>query len=86
MKSKEVIQLSPKNNSTIKEKRSEPRKEPPIVPELSASGSGNTQSDDFDNQYDFEQIFEDYALSKEEEELFNQLKAREAATTEEVAE
>lgn len=38
-----------------------------------------TSSDDFDNQYDFEQIFEDQALSKEEEELFNQLKAEEAA-------
>ena len=29
------------------------------------------------NNYNFEQIFEDQALSKEEEELFNQLKKRE---------
>jgi hypothetical protein len=83
VKSKEIVQLSPKNNTTMKEKKSEPRRDVP--PELSGGSGTVTSSDDFDNQYDFEQIFDDEALSKEEEELFNQLKAREAAT-EEVAE
>jgi hypothetical protein len=48
VKSKEmVLQLSPKNSSTIKEKKSEPRRD--VQPELSGSGSAVTSSDDFDN-------------------------------------
>ena len=45
------------------------------------SGTSGTQSDDWSdenlqpNAYNFEQIFDNEALSKEEEELFNQLKA-----------
>ena len=59
VKSKEMsIQLSPQNhNSTIKDQKSEPRRD--VQPEMSGSGSAVTSSDDFDNQYDFEQIFDD---------------------------
>ena len=45
------------------------------------SGTSGAQSDDWSdenlqsNAYNFEQIFDNQALSKEEEELFNQLKA-----------
>ena len=81
-----------------KEAHSEPRVNPIATEEpqpeksnsggTSGSGSGTqSASDDFEtsnNQYDFEQIFEDQALSKEEEELFNQLKARETPVTEDV--
>ena len=47
------------------------------------SGASGAQSDDWSddnlqpNNYNFEQIFDNQALSKEEEELFNQLKAQE---------
>lgn len=47
----------------------------------SREASSKSGSDDWvgneDQNYDFEQIFDDQALSKEEEELFNQLKANE---------
>jgi hypothetical protein len=59
VKTKEIVKLSPKNNSTIKEPKSEPRNEP-MRTELSGSGSGTvTSSEDFDNQYDFGEIFDD---------------------------
>lgn len=73
---------SPTHFKTMKNKEitSVPRSEK--SKNLTAS-SGQSASDDLSddnlngNQYDFEQIFENQQMSKEEEELFNQLKERE---------
>lgn len=78
----EELNTSPTNFKTMKEKEilSVPRSQK--SKNLTGS-SGQSASDDFSddnmpgNQFDFQQIFDNQDMSKEEEELFNQLKAQE---------